>query len=72
MSAAYQFVDVVVAMILAFLTLVVFSTVFPAFAFTMPTIVACTYYFSRNPWGSPKGEEYNERIDEIYDQWLPF
>jgi hypothetical protein len=30
------------------------------------------YYFSRNPWGSQRGDEYNEAIDDLYDRYLPF
>ena len=72
MSVAYQFADVVVATILAVVALAVFGTLAPSTALTMAVLSACTYYFSRNPWGSPDGDAFNERIDALYDRVLPF
>jgi len=37
----------------------------------LATLFAAVYYFSRNPWGSPRGDAYNEWIDELYDRFLP-
>ena len=35
-------------------------------------IVRQTLKYSRNPWGSQRGDEYNEAIDDLYDRYLPF
>lgn len=72
MSVVHQLVDVVVAGLLAGITAFLVSAIDPSIAVTMGVILACMYYFSRNPWGSQDGEKYNERIDEVYDRWLPF
>ncbi|MES3516804.1 MAG: hypothetical protein PPP58_03965 [Natronomonas sp.] len=72
MSVAYQIVDIVVAGLLAGLSTFLIAAVAPDVAVTMGVVLASMYYFSRNPWGSSRGSEYNEQIDELYDRFLPF
>ncbi|WP_435334797.1 hypothetical protein [Haloarchaeobius sp. TZWWS8] len=72
MSVARQLVDVVVAGVLGFLTILVGSYVAPQLASTLGIIVSCGFYFSRYPWGSQEGQRINERIDAVYDRYLPF
>ncbi|MDS0280609.1 hypothetical protein [Haloarcula onubensis] len=68
----HQFVDLLVAALIAGTTTFLWSLfVPPAFALWIATLFASMYYFSRNPWGSPKGAAYNEWIDDLYDQYLP-
>jgi len=43
----------------------------PGVALWLATLFAAVYYFSRNPWGSPRGDAYNEWIDGLYDRYLP-
>jgi hypothetical protein len=71
MSLAYQVVDVVIAALLAGLSSFLVSVVLPEFAVTTGIVLACMYYFWRNPWGAVDGAAYNERIDEVYDRVLP-
>lgn len=71
MSMAYQVVDVVIAALLAGLSSFLLSAILPQFAVTTGIVLACMYYFSRNPWGAADGAAYNERIDEMYDRLLP-
>jgi len=72
MSVAHQMVDVLVAGLIAGLSAFVFGAVAPQLGVTLGVIFASMYYFSRNPWGSQRGDQYNEAIDDLYDRYLPF
>jgi hypothetical protein len=72
MSVAHQAVDVLVAGLIAGVSSFAIGAVAPELAVTIGVVFASMYYFSRNPWGSSQGEAYNERIDELYDRFLPF
>jgi len=68
----HQFVDLLVAALIAGTTTVIWGLAAPpAVALLIATLFASMYYFSRNPWGSPKGAAYNEWIDDLYDRYLP-
>lgn len=67
----YQFVDVLIAGAVAALVAFLLAAVVPRLATSVAVILASMYYFSRNPWGSQRGEEYNEAIDDVYDRFLP-
>ena len=71
MSVAHQMVDVLVSGLIAGLSSFLLSAFAPRLAVTIGVILASMYYFSRNPWGSPRGDAYNEWIDELYDRFLP-
>ena len=72
MALSHQLVDIVVGGLVATVSFTVLGFVLtPSYAVAMGAFFAATYYFSRNPWGSPDGEQYNERIDEFYDRLLP-
>lgn len=67
-----QFVDLLVATVLAGATIFVWQIfVNPVIALWIATLFSSMYYFSRNPWGSTRGDQYNEWIDDLYDQYLP-
>ena len=67
-----QFVDLLIATVIAGTTIFVWQLVTgPVVALWIATLFSSMYYFSRNPWGSTRGEAYNERIDELYDRYLP-
>ena len=72
MSVAHQIVDVLVAGLIAGLSAFMIGAAAPQLGVTLGVIFASMYYFSRNPWGSRHGEEYNEAIDDLYDRYLPF
>ncbi|MCT9095346.1 hypothetical protein [Haloarchaeobius sp. HME9146] len=72
MSIARQLFDVLVAGVLAFVILFLGSYVAPQLASTLAILVACGFYFSRYPWGSQDGTKINDRIDDLYDRYLPF
>jgi len=68
----HQLVDLLVAALIAGTSTVIWGFVVPpAVALWIATIFAAIYYFSRNPWGSPKGAAYNDWIDELYERYLP-
>ncbi|AAV47224.1 unknown [Haloarcula marismortui ATCC 43049] len=68
----HQIVDLLVAAIIAGTSTFIWSFVLPTgLALTLAGMFAAMYYFSRNPWGSPRGEAYNEWIDDLYDRFLP-
>ena len=68
----HQLVDLLAAAVIAGTTTFLWGLVVPtAFALWIATLFAAMYYFSRNPWGSPKGAAYNEWIDGLYDRYLP-
>ncbi|MDS0260796.1 hypothetical protein NDI56_15420 [Haloarcula sp. S1CR25-12] len=68
----YQLVDLLVAALIAGTSTVIWGLVVPpAVALWIATLFAAVYYFSRNPWGSPKGAAYNDWIDELYERYLP-
>ena len=72
MSVAHQLVDVLVSGLIAGLSSFVIGALAPQLGVTIGVILASMYYFSRNPWGSQRGEEYNKAIDDLYDRYLPF
>ena len=72
MSFAHQLVDIVVSGVIAGLSVVLFGPVAPRLAVTIGVILASMYYFSRNPWGSQRGDEINDRVDDLYERYLPF
>jgi len=68
----HQVVDLLVAALIAGSSTVLWGLVAPpGVALWLATLFAAVYYFSRNPWGSPRGDAYNEWIDELYDRFLP-
>jgi hypothetical protein len=68
----YQFVDILVAGAIAGITTFVWALALPpGLALTVGAIFSSMWYFSRNPWGSTRGDEYNEWIDDLYDRFLP-
>ena len=68
----HQLVDLLIAALIAGTSTVLWGLVAPpAVALWIATLFAAIYYFSRNPWGSPNGDAYNEWIDELYDRYLP-
>lgn len=71
MSFAYQVVDVLVAGVLAGLSSFVLVPLLGEMAVTLGVMLASMYYFSRNPYGSDRGMEYNDRIDDLYARFLP-
>jgi hypothetical protein len=72
MSVVHQIADVVVAGLIAGLaTFMVGAVIPPSRALTIGVLFAAMYYFSRNPWGSPDGDRYNDAIDDLYDRYLP-
>jgi hypothetical protein len=72
MTLAYQVVDIVVGGLLAAVSTVVLGAVIgPSGALALGAFAAAAYYFSRNPWGLPDGDRYNETIDAVYDRYLP-
>ena len=68
-----QVVDLLVATVIAGTTIFFWqlATGSAFLALWLGTLFAAIYYFSRNPWGSLRGEQYNEWIDEFYDEYLP-
>jgi hypothetical protein len=72
MSRLYQVVDLLIAALIAGTSTFIWQAVLgPAVALWLSTLFAAIYYFSRNPWGSPRGEQFNEWIDDIYEEFLP-
>lgn len=72
MSFKFQVVDILLGGLLAGVgTFVLGAVVSPSLAVTLGAFFAAMFYFSRNPWGSPDGAAYNDRIDDFYDQLLP-
>jgi len=68
----HQIVDLLVAAVIAGTSTFIWSFVLPTgLALTLAGMFAAMYYFSRNPWGSTRGEAYNEWIDDLYDRFLP-
>lgn len=72
MGFARHAVDILVAGVIAGVSSFFVSAVSPDVSITLGVALACMYYFSRYPWGSRHGAEYNERIDDLYDEYLPF
>ena len=72
MSLKHQLFDILLAGIIA--GLATFTISFVAFqaALAIGLALASMYYFSRYPWGSQNGEEYNDLIDEFYEEHFPF
>jgi hypothetical protein len=73
MSFAYQLLDLLVAGLLAGVGTFLLVPVAGQTGLTVGVVLACMYYFSRNPYGSSteRGAEYNEYIDGLYDRVLP-
>jgi len=72
MALKFQIVDILLGGLLAGVgTFALSAVVSPSFAVALGAFFAAMFYFSRNPWGSPDGDEYNDRIDEFYDRYLP-
>jgi hypothetical protein len=72
MSLLHQVTDVVIGGLIAGVSTFAFGAVMQAYlAISVGAFLAATFYFSRNPWGSPDGDEYNEMIDDVYDRYLP-
>lgn len=72
MSIARQVFDVLLAGgIAGAATFLAALVVGPDDGVLIGVILASMYYFSRYPFGSSRGHEYNERIDELYDEYLP-
>lgn len=72
MTLKYQVVDIVIGGVLAGVgTFVLGAVVAPYLAISLGAFFAAMFYFSRNPWGSPEGEKYNDTIDDVYDRYLP-
>lgn len=72
MSFLHQLVDILVSGLIAALSTFLLGAVAPGFAVTIGVILASMYYFSRNPWGSQNGQAINDRIDDLYERYLPF
>lgn len=72
MSFAQQVVDIVIAGFVAGVASFLLSAIAQEMSITLGVALACMYYFSRHPWGSRHGADYNEKIDELYDEYLPF
>ncbi|EMA43373.1 hypothetical protein [Halococcus saccharolyticus] len=72
MSVAHQIVDVFISGLIAGLSSFMLSAFAPRLAVTIGVILASMYYFSRNPWGSQSGDEINDRLDDLYERYLPF
>ncbi|MFT4882383.1 MAG: hypothetical protein ACI9HI_002407 [Salinirussus sp.] len=72
MSFIHQVADVVIGGLIAGVSTFAFGAVMQAYlAVSVGAFLAATFYFSRNPWGSPDGDQYNEMIDDVYDRYLP-
>jgi hypothetical protein len=72
MSLKYQIVDILLGGVLAGVSTFALSALIQAYlAIAMGAFFAAMFYFSRNPWGSPDGDAYNDRIDALYDNYLP-
>jgi hypothetical protein len=72
MSLKFQIADILLGSLLAGAgTFVLGAVIAPSTAVALGAFFAAMYYFSRNPWGSPDGAEYNDRIDDLYEQYLP-
>lgn len=68
----HQLVDLLLAALIAGTSTALWGLfVPPAVALWIATLFGAIYYFSRNPWGSPRGEAYNEWIDDLYERYLP-
>jgi hypothetical protein len=73
MALARQLADLLFAGLVAgSVTLTLSTVVDPNTASLVGVILATMYYFSRYPWGARDGERYNDRIDALYDEYLPF
>lgn len=72
MSLKHQIFDMLLAGIIAGLSTFMISFVAFEVALTIGLALGSMYYFSRYPWGSQNGKEYNELIDEFYEKHFPF
>jgi hypothetical protein len=72
MPLSHQLADILVGGLVATVSFTLLGFVLaPSYAVAMGAFFAAMYYFSRNPWGSPDGEKYNDSIDDFYDRLLP-
>ncbi len=71
MSVYRRLLDALIAVVLSAATIALTASVTPELAQPLGMLVACVFYFSRHPWGSGEGERINERIDDLYDRYLP-
>jgi hypothetical protein len=71
MSVYRRLFDALIAIVLSAVTIALTASVTPGLAQPLGMLVACVFYFSRHPWGSQDGERINERIDDLYDRYLP-
>ncbi|MFB6200652.1 MAG: hypothetical protein ABEI98_01430 [Halorhabdus sp.] len=74
MSTAHQVVDIILAGLVAGVVAFALSLAAPRAATSVGVAAASAFYFSRHPWGVPAetGREYNQRLDDLYDRYLPF
>lgn len=72
MSTSRQLVDALIALLLGAAVLLALNAVAPPLGTRFGLVIACAFYFSRNPWGSPDGYRFNDRVDGLYDAYLPF
>lgn len=72
MSLARQLFEILLAGAIAGASTFAVSLVSPRYGLIVGVVLACMYYFSRYPWGSERGYEYNQRIDDLFDEYLPF
>lgn len=70
MDLPRQVVDAAIAIVVMLLAMLLLNPAAPGLGTRLGIVLACTYYFSRNPWGGD-GEHLNERIDALYDAYLP-
>jgi hypothetical protein len=74
MSTLHQIVDIILAGLVAGLVAFPMSVVAPQVATSVGVAAASAFYFSRHPWGvsAEDGMAYNEQVDQMYEQYLPF
>lgn len=71
MSVYRRLFDALIAVVLSAVTIAVTAPVVPGLAQSLGMLAAASFYFSRNPWGSDDGDRINDRIDGLYDRYLP-
>lgn len=72
MSNYHQLVDIIIAGLIGGLVSFLISHIAISVSTTVGVALACMYYFSRHPWGSQHGDKYNEMIEDLFDEHLPF
>ena len=71
MSTKYQILDIILAGLVAGLTTFMISFVSVDLSLPIGMTFASGFYFSRHPWGSQRGSEINDKIEDFYNS-LPF